>query len=52
MNWSLVDSLRPFGGIRIEDDVAVTSNGAEVLSAGAPKSIEAIESLRREAFAG
>jgi Xaa-Pro aminopeptidase len=32
-------------GIRIEDDVAVTRNGAEVLTAAAPKEIDAIEAL-------
>lgn len=29
INWSRVESLRPFGGIRIEDDLAVTESGAE-----------------------
>jgi Xaa-Pro aminopeptidase len=33
-------------GIRIEDDIAVTSTGSEVLTAGAPKSREDIEALR------
>lgn len=32
-------------GVRIEDDVLVTADGPEVLSADAPKSIEEIESL-------
>jgi Xaa-Pro aminopeptidase len=32
-------------GIRIEDDVLVTQNGCEVLSAGAPKTIPEIETL-------
>lgn len=32
-------------GIRIEDDVLVTSNGCEVLTAEAPKTVEQIESL-------
>jgi Xaa-Pro dipeptidase len=37
IDWALVDSLRPFGGIRIEDDVATT--------AGVP------ENMTRDAFA-
>lgn len=32
-------------GIRIEDDIAVAATGAEVLTDGVPKSVEAIESL-------
>ncbi|GAA6151713.1 Xaa-Pro dipeptidase [Pseudoteredinibacter isoporae] len=27
VNWDLLDSLRPFGGIRIEDNVAISANG-------------------------
>lgn len=34
-------------GIRIEDDVAVTSNGPDVLSQGAPKTVDEIEALMR-----
>jgi len=34
-------------GIRIEDDVLVTRDGCEVLSADAPKSVDAIESCMR-----
>jgi len=36
-------------GIRIEDDVAVTEGGCEVLTAEAPKSVEDIEALMRDA---
>jgi Xaa-Pro aminopeptidase len=38
-------------GIRIEDDVLVTRDGSEVLTAGAPKSIDEIEALMRDAAA-
>lgn len=34
-------------GIRIEDDILVTENEPEVLSKGVPKTIQAIEQLRR-----
>jgi Xaa-Pro aminopeptidase len=32
-------------GVRIEDDVAVTAAGCEVLTAAAPKSVRDIEAL-------
>jgi Xaa-Pro dipeptidase len=32
IDWSRVDALRPFGGIRIEDDLLVTQNGCENLT--------------------
>lgn len=35
-------------GIRIEDDVLVTADGYEVLTAAVPKSVEAIENLMRK----
>ena len=36
-------------GIRIEDDVLVTADGHEVLTAAVPKTVEAIEALMRRA---
>jgi Xaa-Pro dipeptidase len=32
IDWKLVDELRPFGGIRIEDNVLVLSNGTRNLT--------------------
>jgi Xaa-Pro dipeptidase len=32
VNWSEVDSLRPYGGIRVEDNVRVTADGCENLT--------------------
>jgi Xaa-Pro aminopeptidase len=52
VNWELVDGLRGFGGIRIEDDVLVTAGGAEVLTAAIPKALDEIEAIRAEALGG
>lgn len=52
VNWSLVDTLMDFGGIRIEDDVLVTAGGPELLSASIPREIAEIEELRREGLKG
>ena len=32
INWTRVEQFRPFGGIRVEDDLAVTSGGCENLT--------------------
>ena len=39
-------------GVRIEDDVVVTASGCEVITAEAPKLVEDIEALMRDARAG
>src|SRR5215469_9731039 len=40
INWSRVASLRKFGGIRIEDNVAVTATGGENLTRNAFRAVE------------
>ena len=32
INWTRVEALKPFGGIRVEDDVAITNTGCENLT--------------------
>lgn len=34
LNWSLIEAMIPYGGIRIEDDVLVTSDGPRNLTRG------------------
>lgn len=52
VNWELVDTLLDVGGIRIEDDVLVTPEGSEMLTASIPRGVEEIEELRREGLRG
>ena len=40
INWSRVASLRKFGGIRIEDDVAITDTGCENLTRDAFRAVQ------------
>jgi Xaa-Pro dipeptidase len=39
VDWRRVDALRPYGGIRIEDDVLVTEDGHENLTRGAAAAV-------------
>jgi Xaa-Pro dipeptidase len=40
INWSRVEALSPFGGIRIEDDLAVTREGCENLTREAFRAVQ------------
>jgi len=42
INWARVETLSRFGGIRIEDDLAVTATGCENLTRDAFRAIEAV----------
>lgn len=52
VNWDMVEQMLDFGGIRIEDDVLVTADGPEMLTASIPRELEEIEELRREGLRG
>jgi Xaa-Pro aminopeptidase len=43
IDWSVLERFADVRGIRIEDDVLVTDEGSEVLSAGAPKTVAQVE---------
>ena len=45
INYDRVAAYRDFGGIRIEDDVLVTEDGARVLGPAIPKAADAVETM-------
>jgi len=45
INYNAVEKFKTLGGIRIEDNVAVTRNGCRVLGKPIPKEIDDIESM-------
>ena len=47
INYDEVEKYRDFGGIRIEDDLLITSDGCRVLGPGIPKSIDDVEAAMR-----
>ena len=49
IDYDRLDAYRDFGGIRIEDNVLITTDGAEVLTNAAPKVRADIESLMADA---
>jgi Xaa-Pro aminopeptidase len=48
LNYDKINALRDFGGIRIEDDILVTSAGARVLGPGVPKTVSEVEDACRK----
>ena len=47
INYEVVETYMDFGGIRIEDDVLVTSDGCRVLGKPIPKTVAEIEELMK-----
>jgi len=47
INYNLVESYKDFGGIRIEDNVLVTTNGCRVLGQPIPKKVAEIEEIMK-----
>lgn len=45
INYAKVEAFKGFGGVRIEDDVLVTEEGARILGTPIPKRIEDVEAL-------
>lgn len=45
INYDKLEEYLDFGGIRIEDDILITKDGAKVLSQAIPKTVEDIEKL-------
>jgi Xaa-Pro aminopeptidase len=45
INYDVVETYKDFGGIRIEDDILVTSSGCRVLGKPIPKTVAEIEQI-------
>jgi Xaa-Pro aminopeptidase len=43
IDYGRLDAYRDFGGIRIEDDIVITTDGCRVLGPGIPKTVDDVE---------
>ena len=46
LNYEKIESYKDFSGVRIEDDVAITKDGHQILGNPIPKTIEEVETIR------
>lgn len=46
INFDALDAYRTFGGIRIEEDFVITSEGSQLLGEGVPKTVADLEAYR------
>ncbi|MEM7037878.1 MAG: aminopeptidase P family protein, partial [Bacteroidota bacterium] len=46
LNYEAIDSYKDFGGIRIEDDFVITTNGSRLLGGDVPKTVADVEAIR------
>lgn len=47
INYEKLESYRDFGGIRVEEDFAITSNGSQMLGKPVPKTVSEVEATRK-----
>ncbi|WP_215224592.1 aminopeptidase P family protein [Echinicola shivajiensis] len=52
INYDLLDTYRDFGGIRVEEDFVITSDGADLLGTPLPIAPDDVERVRTEALKG
>lgn len=50
LNYEVLETYKNFGGIRIEEDFVITKNGADLLGKPVPKTVEAVEEIRKNAL--
>ncbi|MCF8378974.1 MAG: aminopeptidase P family protein [Bacteroidales bacterium] len=48
INFEKVESYKDFGGVRIEDDILITSKGCRVLGKAIPKTVEEVEGVMND----
>ncbi len=50
VNYDKLETIKDFGGIRLEDDFVITREGSEKIGSDIPTSFSEIESFRKESL--